>query len=141
MTKKKNIKKNNIIQLGLSLLIIIFVNVISSYVFTRFDLTSEKRYSLSPATKKLLKNLNDIVFFKVYLEGDFPAGFKRLHNETKEMLDEFRAYTDNIQYEFIDPSSNKSKKAANDTYKLLVEKGLEPTNLQVNNKGGIITGK
>ena len=134
-TKKKNIKRNNIIQLGLSLLIIIFVNVISSYVFTRFDLTSEKRYSLSPATKKLLKNLNDIVFFKVYLEGDFPAGFKRLHNETKEMLDEFRAYTDNIQYEFIDPSSNKNKKATNDTYKLLVEKGLEPTNLQVNNKG------
>ena len=110
MTKKKNIKRNNIIQLGLSLLIIIFINIISAYVFTRFDLTSEKRYSLSPATKKLLTGLNDIVFFKVYLEGDFPAGFKRLHNETKEMLDEFRAYSDNIQYEFIDPSSNKNKK-------------------------------
>ena len=133
--KKKNIKRNNIFQLGLSLLIIIFINVISAYVFTRFDLTSEKRYSLSPATKKLLTGLNDIVFFKVYLEGDFPAGFKRLHNETKEMLDEFRAYSDNIQYEFIDPSSNKNKKATNDTYKLLVEKGLNPTNLQVNNKG------
>ena len=120
----------------MSLLIIILINIISSFVFTRFDLTSEKRYSLSPATKKLLRNLNDIVFFKVYLEGDFPAGFKRLHNETKEMLDEFRAYSDNIQYEFINPATNSNKKAVNDTYKLLMEKGLQPTNLQVKGNSG-----
>lgn len=134
--KKSNIKRNNLIQLSLSLLVIILINIISSFVFTRFDLTSEKRYSLSPATKKLLHDLNDIVYFKVYLEGDFPAGFKRLHNETKEMLDEFRAYSDKIQYEFINPSSGSNKKAVNDTYKLLIEKGLQPTNLQVKNTGG-----
>ena len=135
--KRKNIKRQNVIQLALSLLIIILINIVSSFIFTRFDLTSEKRYTLSPATKKLLKNLNDIVFFRVYLEGDFPAGFKHSHNETKEMLDEFRAYSPFIQYEFINPSANKDKKVADDTYKLLMEKGLEPTNLQVKNTGGI----
>ncbi len=133
---KKNIKRQNMIQLSLSLLIIILINIISSFVFTRIDLTSEKRYTLSPATKNLLKNLKDIVFFRVYLEGEFPAGFKRLHNETKEMLDEFRAYSGNIQYEFVNPSANKDGKATNDTYKLLMEKGLEPTNLQVKSNGG-----
>jgi len=61
--KKKNIKRGNIIQLVLGLLIIVLINIIGSVVFTRFDLTSEKRYTLSEATKQQLKDLDDIVFF------------------------------------------------------------------------------
>lgn len=135
--KRKNTKKQNITTLVLSLLIIIFVNIIGSFVYTRFDLTSEKRYTLSDATKKLVKNLDDIVYFKIYLEGDFPAGFRRLRNETREMLNQFRAYSDNIEYEFINPSDGSDKKYIKNLYQQLVEKGLQPTNLQVkNNQGG-----
>ena len=113
----------------LVLAIITFCNIISSFVFTRFDLTSEKRYTLSDKTKEMLKNLDDVVYFKIYLEGDFPAGFDRLHNSTKEMLDEFRAYSNNnIEYEFINPAeSAPSKEEQNEVYKQLYEKGLEPT--------------
>lgn len=132
-----NIKRNSLVQLAAGILIIILVNIIGSFVFTRFDLTSEKRYSLSPATKTLLKNIDDIVYFRIYLEGDFPAGFKRLRNATREMLDEFRAYNKNIQYEFINPSQSEDEKERNDTYQLLTEKGLQPTNLEVNTKGGL----
>jgi ABC-2 type transport system permease protein len=134
-SRRKNIRRNNITQLLLALAVIVLVNVISAFVFTRIDLTAERRYSLSPATKKLLKSLNDIVFFKVYLEGDLPPGFRRLSNETKEMLDEFRAYNDNIQYEFVDPSGSGNAKERNDSYKLLSERGLQPTDLRVNEKG------
>jgi ABC-2 type transport system permease protein len=133
--KKRNIKRSNIIQLILGIFIILLINVISYYVFTRFDLTAEKRYSLSPATKTLIRNLDDEIFFKVYLEGELPSGFRRLANETKEMLDEFRAYSDNIQYEFVNPSSNTNPKERNDTYRLLMERGLQPTDLRVNTKG------
>jgi len=136
ISKKRTIKQNNVIQLLLCLVIIILLNIIGSYVFTRFDLTSEKRYSLSPATKKALRNLDDVVYFKVYLQGDFPAGFKRLRNETMEMLDEFRAYSDNIQYEFINPSSGSDKKERNSVYQLLIQRGLNPTDLQVKTKDG-----
>ncbi|MCX6277142.1 MAG: gliding motility-associated ABC transporter substrate-binding protein GldG [Bacteroidetes bacterium] len=132
---KKNIKRGNIIRLLLSIAIIILLNIIASFIFTRFDLTAEKRYSLSPATKKALKNLNDIVFFKIYLFGNLPPGFQRLSNETREMLDEFRAYSDNIQYEFVDLSKIPNEKDRNDAYRLLVERGLQPTDLRVNNKG------
>jgi ABC-2 type transport system permease protein len=135
MVTRTNIKRSNLIQLTLGIVIIILVNIISYFIFTRIDLTAEKRYSLSPATKKLIKNLNDVVFFKVYLEGDLPAGFRRLSNETKEMLDEFRAYNNKIQYEFADPSGNLNQKDRNDAYRLLVERGLQPTDLRVNNKG------
>lgn len=134
--KQRGLKRNSLLQMLLGVLIIILANIIGSYVFTRFDLTSEKRYSLSPATKDLLKEIDDIVYFRVYLEGEFPAGFKRLRNATKEMLDEFRAYNKNIQYEFINPSQSEDEKERNDTYQLLTEKGLQPTDLQVNTKEG-----
>ena len=133
----KNRKRQHLIQLGTIILILVMVNLISSMIFTRFDLTSEKRYTLSPSTEKILQELDDIVFFKVYLEGEFPAGFKRLQRETKELLDEFRAHNKNIQYEFINPSSNENPKERNDTYQLLVEQGLQPTNLQVKTKSGM----
>ena len=134
--KQRNLRRNSLIQLIAGIMIIILVNIIGSFIFTRFDLTSEKRYSLSPATKQLLKEIDDIVYFRVYLEGEFPAGFKRLRNATKEMLDEFRAYNKNIQYEFINPSQSEDEQERNDTYQLLVEKGLQPTDLQVSTKEG-----
>lgn len=134
--KRRNLKSGSILQLFLGILIILLVNVIGSFVFTRFDLTSEKRYSLSPATKAMLKDIDDIVYFQVYLEGQFPAGFKRLRNATREMLDEFRAYNRNIHYEFINPSKSDDPKERNDTYQLLMEKGLQPTDLQVSSKEG-----
>lgn len=127
---------NSLVQLILGILIILLVNIVGSFVFTRFDLTAEKRYSLSPATKEIVRNIDDIVFFRIYLEGDFPAGFKRLRNATRELLDEFRAYNKNIQYEFINPSESDDPDERNNIYQMLVEKGLQPTDLQVNTKEG-----
>jgi len=135
-TKKSGLKRQSINRFLLSMIIIALVNVIAYYLFTRLDLTSEKRYSLSPATKTMLRELDDIVYFKIYLDGEFPAGFKRLRNETREMLDEFRAYTDNIQYEFIDPNAIKNNTDRKNLYCQLMEKGLSPTNLQVKMDGG-----
>ena len=134
--KRKNLKKNQIFAFLVTVAIVILVNVIGSYVFTRFDLTSEKRYTLSPTTKEILNGLDDYVYFKVYLEGDFPAGFKKLRRETKEMLDEFRAYTKYIDYEFINPSESADASERNDTYKQLYQAGLNPTDVVVKNSDG-----
>ncbi len=136
MTKKSN-KKRDLTALSLAIIILMLLNFVGSFVFHRFDLTTEKRYTLSDATKKLIGKLNDVVYVKVYLEGEFPAGFKRLRNETKEMLDEFRAYSDNnIEYEFIDPSQNQDQTQQNEVYKQLYNKGLQPTNLEVKADNG-----
>ena len=85
-------KRRDLTTLGLTIIILILLNFVGSFVFHRFDLTSEKRYTLSDATKKLLGKLNDVVYVKVYLEGDFSSGFKNLRKETKELLNEFLAY-------------------------------------------------
>lgn len=134
--KRKIIKRQNILQLVLVLIIIALLNIIGSFIFTRFDLTTEKRYSLSDVTKEVLNELEDIVYIKVYLDGDFPAGFKRLQQETKEMLDEFRAYSDFVEYEFINPTEGKSNKEINFIYDELVGKGLSPTQLSVRTEDG-----
>ena len=134
--KRKNLKKSQLISFAITLVFIAVVNVIGSFVFTRFDLTSEKRYTLSDTTKEILGNLDDYVYFKVYLEGDFPAGFKKLRRETKEMLDEFRAYSKFIDYEFINPSEGSDRAEINENYKLLYQSGLNPTDLSVQGADG-----
>ena len=134
--KRKNLKKNQLISFFVTLVIIVVVNIIGSFVFTRFDLTSEKRYTLSNTTKEILKDLDDYVYFKVYLEGDFPAGFKKLRRETKEMLDEFRAYSKFIDYEFINPAQGSDMAEINENYKLLYQAGLNPTELTVQGSDG-----
>ncbi len=137
--KSTRILQGYILQLITVLVVIMAVNIIGSYIFTRFDLTNEKRYTLSNETQQLLKEIDDIVYFRVYLDGEFPAGFKRLRRETKELLDEFRAYNKNIEYEFINPSSSEDPQERNATYQLLMEQGLSPTNLQVKTKSGLET--
>ena len=134
--KRKSLKKNQIITFLITLAVVVIVNVAGSRFFTRFDLTSEKRYTLSPTTKEILNNLDDYVYFKVYLDGDFPAGFKKLRRETKEMLDEFRAYSKYIDYEFIDPTESGEEAEIMETYKQLYQAGLKPTDLNVQNSDG-----
>ena len=133
--KRKNIKRHEISSLIITLIIIVLVNIIGSYVYTRFDLTSEKRYTLSDTSKDILRNLDDYVYFRVYLEGDFPAGFKKLRKETKEMLDEFRAYSKFIDYEFINPSESDDQAERSETYKILWQSGLNyyTETIQTNN--------
>jgi ABC-2 type transport system permease protein len=130
--KKRNFKLQSLTELGLVLGLLILLNLILTNYFFRIDLTSENRYSLSESSKKLASKVDDVLFVKVYLEGDFPAGFKRLRQSTKEMLDEFSAYTNGkMQYEFIDPFENADAKKANDILRELGEKGLQPTNVQI----------
>ncbi len=122
-------KKSNIINFFLILVGVIFINLIAINYFFRIDLTEEKRFSINPATKNLLENVNEVVYIEVYLAGEFPAGFKRLQSAIEETLDEFRIYNDNIQYEFIDPNDFDDDKSKNDFHKQLAEKGIQPTNL------------
>ncbi len=128
-------RKQDILTLVLSLLIVLLVNYIGSYVFTRFDLTANNRYTLSEETIEQVEDLEDIVYFKVYLEGDFPADIERLRDATKQLLDDLRAYqADNIQYEFINPSSATDRQKRKEQYERLREKGLEPTVLPIRTK-------
>ncbi|MDP1725374.1 MAG: gliding motility-associated ABC transporter substrate-binding protein GldG [Bacteroidota bacterium] len=129
---KKSIKYQSITQLLLVIALVVLANLLLSNFFFRLDLTKEKRFSLSDASKKLASKVYQPMYIKVYLEGDFPAGFKRLSRSAKEMLDEFSVYSNNnIQYEFIDPFADGNAKKDNDIIVELSSKGLQPTNVQI----------
>lgn len=114
----KQMKTKTIIYLVLALLLLGGTLGIFS---KRFDLTSEKRYTLAAPTLNVLKSVEHPLKIDVYLEGDFPASFRQLQNETRFMLEEFRKINPNIDFRFIDPIRTKMSK---DT---LMAMGMEPS--------------
>ena len=101
---------------------ILLLNFSSSNVYKRFDLTEDQRYTLSDATKSIVKNVDDVIIIKIYLQGDFPAEFKRLQIETKLHLEELKSLNKKIQFRFINPSKISQE---------LINNGLNPSHLQV----------
>jgi len=131
-------RNKDLIGILITLGIILLLNVIGSRLYFRLDLTSENRYSLSEPTKKLLEDLDDQIYVTVYLEGNFPASFKRLRNETREMLDEFKSYSGGlVEFEFVNPSEHPDMKERDRVYRNLYEKGLRPTDLEIKDEDGI----
>lgn len=97
------------------------VALVLAFSGIRLDLTKEKRYTLSDSTIKVLKSVQKPLTVDVYLEGDFPASFKQLQNETKFMLEEFRKINPKIDFKFIDPMKTKMSQ---DT---LMAMGMQPS--------------
>ncbi|KPL16682.1 MAG: hypothetical protein AMS26_03820 [Bacteroides sp. SM23_62] len=140
--KRRQLKRMHIIQLVSAMVIIVLVNFIASRVFHRFDLTTEKRYTLSEETRVILRDLDEIVYIRVYLEGDLPVGFSRLNTAIRELLDEFRVYApQNLQYEFIDPVEDPDPQIRRNLFNQLYGIGLQPTNVQVRAKDGSTSQK
>jgi ABC-2 type transport system permease protein len=131
MHSKRN---QSLLQFGLFCGIVLFINILASFFYTHFDLTEEKRFTLTRPTKALLKAQNDRIFVKVLLEGNFPAGFKRLQTATREMLDDFRSESSNIDYEFEDPNKGTVEEI-NERRKSLAQDGVIPVNLRVHEEG------
>lgn len=126
-------KKNNIKSLLLLTTFLLILNVISSYFFHRFDLTQDKRYTLSTTSLDIIKQVQNPLSVKIYLQGDLPAEFKRLQSETRDLFEEFQAYNKNIVFEFVDPLENEDESM--DNIKELYLKGLTPINITVDDKG------
>jgi hypothetical protein len=83
--------KQALFHLSLSIGILVLINILAHSRFgnvpfyTRFDLTEDQRFTLTPSTKTLLRKLDDVVFVKVLLQGDFPAGYQRLQESVEDI--------------------------------------------------------
>ncbi|MEQ1675626.1 MAG: gliding motility-associated ABC transporter substrate-binding protein GldG [Chitinophagaceae bacterium] len=121
----------------LLLLVVLFgINYLAAVIHARFDLTKEKRYTLSKATKDLLNQLDEEVQIDVFLKGEFPSGFRKLANSTREFLGLLKdRNSSKIQYRFISPQDEMpdSRMAYGDS---LVNLGAVPINLTVQKKSG-----
>lgn len=125
--------QQNIKTLGIIVFVLIVLNVLGSLFFHRFDLTKDKRYTLSETSLQIIKQVKNPLSIKIYMQGDLPADFRRLQQETKQILEEFQAYNGNIVFEFVNPLENKDESM--DVIKSLYQKGLTPINITVDDKG------
>ena len=129
-------KRRDLIRFAAVLGGLLLFNFIGQQFFFRLDLTQEKRYTMSAATKKLLGELKQPVTVTVYLAGDFPPAFRRLQQATRETLTEFQVYGGaNMNFIFIDPGAATTEKARNEFYTGLIKRGLKPTNLGATENG------
>ena len=114
------------------LLLVILVNILLSWVDFRIDLTEDKKHSISEETKQILTDLEDVVFIKIYLSGDFPTEFKHLQSELLNLLTSFKSIAgDNFDYEVIDPNNTNDESEKIDLFKQLVKDGLTPTDIEI----------
>ncbi|RUT78590.1 gliding motility-associated ABC transporter substrate-binding protein GldG [Ancylomarina longa] len=135
-------KSKDLFKLLLSLLVLLVVVFILQFSFFRWDLTSEKRYSLSDNTKELVASLDKDLYFEIYLAGDLPHGFTKLQKACMEMLDELAVYSNKrISYSLINPNDIANPKKRNAFFQQLVERGLKPTSLQEKTKDGSLKQK
>jgi gliding-associated putative ABC transporter substrate-binding component GldG len=127
------IKKSSLKSVLITIAILLIINGIGSQFFHRFDLTKDHRYTLSATSLTIIKEVQEPLYIKIYLQGDLPAEFKRLQQETQQLLEEFQAYNPNIVFVFIDPLENADDSM--DNIKELYRKGLTPINITVDDKG------
>lgn len=120
-------------QLLFTLLVLVAINYGNQFYFKRFDLTHDKRYTLSETSMNIIEQIDSPLYVDVFLEGNFPADFKRLQVETRQLLEEFTAYNPNIIFQFVNPIEKEEERVA--VMKQFTERGLQPLSVTVDFKG------
>ena len=105
--------KSHLTKIGVLLVAIFAINWIGTKVYKRFDLTQDQRYTLSPSALAIVKDVKSPLLVDVFLEGDFPTEFRRLKNETQQLLEEFALDNNQIKFNFINPLANEELRDRN----------------------------
>ncbi len=127
---KASIKKN-IVSIAVLVGGLLLLNVLGNYFYKRFDLTQDKRFTLSAEAKEIVDYVDSPIIVDVFLKGNFPPEFRRLQSETEQLLEEFSAYNSNIKFDFINPTEK-----GNEAFQSQFEKfGLTPAQVSVTESG------
>lgn len=125
--------KSNLLKIIFVLFILVAINWISTKVYKRFDLTQDHRYTLSQSALATIKDVKAPLIVDVFLDGDFPSEFRRLRNETQQLLEEFALDNNHLKFNFINPLEDEKLRDQN--IEQLMQRGLEPLQLSVNVSG------
>jgi ABC-2 type transport system permease protein len=132
---QKEIKSGALVLVG-----ILFLSILSGQLFFRLDLTAEKRYSITDVSKKLVKNLEKPVNITLYLDGELPAGFRKLKKSIQEKIADYNAYSSQlINLVVVDPYGISDAKRRDQLFAELAGKGLQQTEIRQNTDKGTIT--
>ncbi|HLW30938.1 MAG TPA: gliding motility-associated ABC transporter substrate-binding protein GldG [Aequorivita sp.] len=124
--------KKDIVVITLLLVGLLLFNWAANVLYKRFDLTQDKRFTLSEATHEIVEKIDSPLLVEVFLKGNFPPEFRRLQGETKQLLEEFSAENPNIKFEFIDPMDEDVDQEIHQQFENL---GMIPAQISVVEKG------
>ncbi|MFM2214360.1 MAG: hypothetical protein RL427_1623 [Bacteroidota bacterium] len=125
--------QNNFKKILVTVLFLVGLNLVGHFIYKRFDLTADKRYTLSQTSLTIVSEVKEPLYVDVFLEGDFPGEFKKLQTETQQLLEEFKAENPNIIFQFVNPLKEEEEK--DKTMQSFIERGMTPVNVTVNDKG------
>ncbi|RZL19250.1 MAG: gliding motility-associated ABC transporter substrate-binding protein GldG [Pedobacter sp.] len=116
---------------------LVALNILSSFFYTRIDLTKDKRFTLTPTSETILKDADKPIIITVFLDGELPSAFKRLKNATKDLLLDYEAYAGvEMNVVFMDPIADLSGAERDTAISNLYQLGIEPTTLNIKNEDG-----
>lgn len=127
-TANSNFKK-----IALTIGFAVILNLAGHFLYKRFDLTADKRYTLSQTSLNIVAEVKEPLYIDVFLEGDFPGEFKKLQTETQQLLEEFKTNNSNIIFQFVNPLEKEEEKDS--IMQSFIQRGLTPVNVTVNDKG------
>lgn len=109
LNKKLFLKQNSRVQVAIILGILILVNAIFYNLTARIDLTQNNDYSISSTTKRILKELDDIVTVNVYFSDNLPGQFIALRQEVGDILESYENYSrGKVKVNFLNPQADET---------------------------------
>lgn len=124
-----------LISLLKAIVVVIVLNLIAGFVYTRLDLTEDQRYTLSQPAVEVVQKFDSPVIVDVLLDGNIPPEFSKLKTETIQLLESFASKNSNIKYNLVDPLEDESQ--AQQTIAELQGLGLQPANVTVEENGKV----
>jgi ABC-2 type transport system permease protein len=116
---------------------IIILNILVAHVNARYDMTSEKRFTLTKPVKNMLGRVHEQVNIDILLEGNLKSGLRKLRNSTEALLQEFNEYADgNIHYRLIDPVAGGDDTSRAIVLDSLAKMGIQPMTQIAQSKKG-----
>jgi gliding-associated putative ABC transporter substrate-binding component GldG len=109
--------------------VLVLINILANTFFLRIDLTEDRRYTLSKATKNILKELKEPVTVTAYFSKNLPTELMKGYRDFKEILVEYSNVSKHkVVFEFVNPAENEQ------TEQKAMQAGVQPVMVNVREK-------
>ena len=134
---RKELRRKHFAQIVVVVVLVVLVNYFAGIRFFRLDLSSDNRFMLNKNSREIVKNIDDIVFIRVFLDGDLPSDLIRFRQSIRDLLLELKAYANrHIEFEFVNLYAEPDPQIRNSMMQNLADKGLRVTDIRIKDAEG-----
>lgn len=127
--------KNIWVKIAIAVVAFVLINVLTGFVYSRFDLTEDQRFTLSETSIETVKKFKASIIVDVLLDGNIPPEFNKLKTETVLLLEQFKVNNYNIDYNLVNPLEDAELREQ--TIADLQQLGLKPANVTIEEGGKV----